>query len=804
MSSVLRAESNPLKRMVIALGSALLVVVGAAMPVPELQAKAGPKNPEDLLIVDCLLPGQVRKLGAAATFMSARRPIRTTQADCEIRGGEYVSFDRANYQTALQVWMGEALSGSAEAQNYVGEIYLKGLGTPPDFGMAAQWFQKAADQGLNRAKINLAFMYEQGLGVAKDELKSLNLYREASGIQGDDLLLASAVKVQLAAKDTEIGELKQTVEEQKRQADALRAQVRDLESQLGSRKQALQTAQAELSGLRDKLQEARRATGADFAVLDQQKAALAQREAELIALVANVEAEKANAQRREQQLAEQKAALERRQAELGSSGGNAAADPALAQISEQTERLNRSLADTQKRAQSMEAQIASNQSLLEQERQQYLGRIAELEAEAAGRKQDDWELMKLLEGQLAERETAMRDQRMQIAKLEQQVALGGGALLAAAPTLEIIDPPLTVTRGRSAAMLSAAPGRQSLVGKVSSPQAIQTLTVNGTPVILGDNGLFRASVDVQQQGSLVQVAAVSKLGETANLEFTMVPQAGSTSGGTSSSSSPAQAGQGVPSGVKLGRYHALVIGNNAYASGGFQPLQSAVNDATAVAKVLKDRYGYKTNLLLNATRFDILSALNDMRESLQPEDNLLVYYAGHGDLSADGKQGYWVPVDGQPGMANTWISNAAISDILSTMEAKHVLVVADSCYSGALAGAAYPVFNPDAAKGEWGAWVKSMNDGRSRIALTSGGVQPVPDTGTGKHSFFARAFLNALEDNNRLLEGQRLYREVTASLALSSVDAPITQVPQYAPIQFAGHETGEFFFLPSRSGNAAP
>ena len=61
--------------------------------------------------------------------MTARRPIRTTQADCEIRGGEFVAYDRANYQTALQVWMGQAEGGDAEAQNYVGEIYAKGLGT---------------------------------------------------------------------------------------------------------------------------------------------------------------------------------------------------------------------------------------------------------------------------------------------------------------------------------------------------------------------------------------------------------------------------------------------------------------------------------------------------------------------------------------------------------------------------------------------------------------------------------------------------------------------------------------------------
>jgi hypothetical protein len=100
------------------------------------------RNPEDLLIVDCLLPGQMRKLGRSATFMGARRPVRTTQADCEIRGGEYVSYDRANYQTALKVWLGQAEAGDADAQNYVGEIYLKGLGTEPDYAKAREWFEK--------------------------------------------------------------------------------------------------------------------------------------------------------------------------------------------------------------------------------------------------------------------------------------------------------------------------------------------------------------------------------------------------------------------------------------------------------------------------------------------------------------------------------------------------------------------------------------------------------------------------------------------------------------------------------------
>ncbi|MCB1553128.1 MAG: caspase family protein [Xanthomonadales bacterium] len=799
MQRIHSGKPSSMGRAGLGLAGLLTVLLGAIGPQPSLAAK-GPKNAEDLLIVDCLLPGQIRRLGSAASFMSARRPIRTTQSDCEIRGGEYVAYDRANYQTALQVWMTQALSGSAEAQNYVGEIYLKGLGTPPDFGMAAQWFQKAADQGFKRAKTNLAYLYEEGLGVQKDELKALNLYREASGASGDELLFASAVQVQLEAKDAEIGALQTEVEARRKEAESLRGKVRELESQLSSRKQALDSARSELSGLRQQLSEARKSTGADFAQVDRQKSELDQRAAELQRLMGELQAEREAAARRQAQLEEQTEALKRREAELASKGGSVEGDSVIATLKEQAQQLTAVISQAQTRASAMQGQVDSQKALLDGERKAYEDRIAQLEAAAAGRQQDDWELMKLLESQLVERETAIRQQQLQIAQLERQVSVEGGALLAAAPTLEIINPPLVATRSRPTALLQAAPGRQSVVGKVTEPQAIDKITVNGTPVIIGDNGLFRASVDVQADGSLIQVAALSKRGEIANLEFTLVPQVKSASAGSGSASASGGTGS-VPSGVALGNYHALVIGNNSYQSGGFAPLQSAVNDATAVAKLLKERYGFKTTLLLNAGRFDVLSALNDLRETLKAEDNLLVYYAGHGDLSQDGKTGYWVPVDGQAGLPNTWISNTMISDILETMQSKHILVVADSCYSGALTGAALPVFAAEKA-GEWPQWVKQMNDGRSRIALTSGGVQPVPDQGSGKHSYFARAFLNTLQDNNKLLEGQRLYREISTSLALATLDSPFAQAPQYAPIQFAGHESGEFFFLPKGAGRA--
>jgi TPR repeat protein len=129
-----------------------------------------PQDTDKLFIVDCLLPGQIRKLGSQMTYLSARRPIKTSAADCEIRGGEYIAYDRANYASASKVWLPQAQQGDAEAQVTLGEIYEKGLGGIADPKLAAQWYLKAAEQGNSRAKVNLGYLYEKGLGSSKTSL----------------------------------------------------------------------------------------------------------------------------------------------------------------------------------------------------------------------------------------------------------------------------------------------------------------------------------------------------------------------------------------------------------------------------------------------------------------------------------------------------------------------------------------------------------------------------------------------------------------------------------------------------------
>lgn len=207
----------------------LMLALGVAVGASGSAGSAGSTATEglaarqDLEVVDCLLPGQVRQLGNT-TYVTQRRPTRTTTADCRIRGGEYVLYDRADYKSALRVWLPAAQAGDPEAQTNVGEIFERGLGGVPNPEAAALWYQKAADQSYSRALFDLGTLYEQGSGVPMDRMKALNLYRRAWGLPADSLMFTSAARreqqqlrdqltKQLAEKDAQIDLLRKQVEE---------------------------------------------------------------------------------------------------------------------------------------------------------------------------------------------------------------------------------------------------------------------------------------------------------------------------------------------------------------------------------------------------------------------------------------------------------------------------------------------------------------------------------------------------------------------------------------------------------------
>jgi uncharacterized caspase-like protein len=245
---------------------------------------------------------------------------------------------------------------------------------------------------------------------------------------------------------------------------------------------------------------------------------------------------------------------------------------------------------------------------------------------------------------------------------------------------------------------------------------------------------------------------------------------------------------------RVGQYHALVIGNDHYRQ--WTPLNTAIADATAVANVLQDQYGFHVKVIKDSSRKETLKALNDYRKTLSERDDLLIYYAGHGFLEPEIDRGYWIPVEGDLLDNTEWIEFPAVTDLLELIPAKQVLVVADSCFAGKLVRSAMARLNPEVQDQARQLLLRSIADRK----ITSGGAKPVLDDGGAGHSIFAAAFLAVLSENTTALETERLFWTVRARVAEAAERMKVEQVPTYGPIHMAGHEgLGDFVFVPTQA-----
>lgn len=240
--------------------------------------------------------------------------------------------------------------------------------------------------------------------------------------------------------------------------------------------------------------------------------------------------------------------------------------------------------------------------------------------------------------------------------------------------------------------------------------------------------------------------------------------------------------------MELGDFHALVIGNNDYRY--LKDLRTAGSDARSLSDVLQNKYDFKLNILQDATRNDIIVALNSYRQSLSADDSLLIYYAGHGMFDEDTQVGYWLPIDAKNDNLANWLSNSTLTNMIKAIPAKHIFVISDSCFSGTLVRGITPVRlkNIDDVK-----YWKRIADKRARVVLTSGGLEPVSDAGSvsgSSHSVFAEALLSVLKENNGLMDSSHLFVRIRQKVILNA-----EQIPEYADIRMAGHDGGEFIFV---------
>lgn len=635
---------------------------------------------DKFLPVDCLLPGQIRRLGGTV-YHSSRRAIKTTAGDCEIRGGEYVMHDRANYATALNAWLPQAQAGDAEAQTYVGDIYQQGLGTPPRYGRAAEWYLKAAEQGNIRAQMSLGYLYERGLGVLKDPEQAHSWYRRASGMKefvpAEENSLSNLERQELAT-------LRKEVENQRYLTDDLRRQLEESNQKLDRTRQQLEQRQDAMESEKKTLQQERRE-------LEKRKnSAVAGSRLELLSL--------------DKELVKREADLERQHIEI--------------------ERLR--------------AEVDNSA----QEANKYRRNLSELQE--------------------------------RLAHLPP-------------PFIEINDPTILATRSVRLAWVKPEQTARMVAGRVWAPSGIAKFTINGKEEALQPDGNFTAKVPLRSGGETdVTVIARDSQDKTSTVRFTLKPQ-----------DNPGSAGPGARRfvDVEFGDYHALIIGNNNYAA--LPELKTPINDANEIARILKNKYGFKeVKVLLNASRLQVFQALEKSLRQLDDQDNFLLYYAGHGELDTENRRGYWLPVDADPGSRVNWIPNVEITDYLNIMTAKQILVIADTCYSGIMTRSAIGSMEPGQSTDVRRNFLKRLATQHARMVLSSGEEQPVLDIGGGGHSVFAKVLIDVLKNNNEVIEGVRLHQQINERVLYKSEVFGMPQVPQYSALIPAGHESGDFILVP--------
>ena len=123
------------------------------------------------------------------------------------------------------------------------------------------------------------------------------------------------------------------------------------------------------------------------------------------------------------------------------------------------------------------------------------------------------------------------------------------------------------------------------------------------------------------------------------------------------------------------------------------------------------------------------------------------------------------------------------------------MVVSDSCYSGTLTRGLTAEVKTGA---EREAELRRLSGKRSRTALVSGGLEPVSDGGGDGHSVFTRAFLTVLRESTEVLDGQQLFTAVRRPVIVNA-----DQTPEYSDIRLAGHDGGDFLFVPVSLGATA-
>ncbi len=230
------------------------------------------------------------------------------------------------------------------------------------------------------------------------------------------------------------------------------------------------------------------------------------------------------------------------------------------------------------------------------------------------------------------------------------------------------------------------------------------------------------------------------------------------------------------------KYYGLIIGVENYLDPDIEDLDNPIRDAERLYDVLLKEYTFEeenVTLIKDATREDIITSLDNLSTKVTPNDNVLIFYAGHGWWDPEADNGFWLPSDAADDKKTDWFRNSALVDYLKEVDSKHTLLITDACFGGA-------IFKTRSAFADAPKAIEILYDLKSRKAMTSGTMTEVPD-----ESVFIKYLVDALKKNKeKFVNSEQLFSSFRTAV-INNSDA----LPQFGEIRYVGDEGGDFIFI---------
>jgi len=307
-----------------------------------------------------------------------------------------------------------------------------------------------------------------------------------------------------------------------------------------------------------------------------------------------------------------------------------------------------------------------------------------------------------------------------------------------------------------------------IIGRISDDSEISSLMVNSKPTEISEKGIFNTSLKLNPGENEVLIMALDDQDNIKNLQFTInyKPIKLTLAETVEQESS----------------YYALIIGINNYPDPAINSLDNPIKDAEALKNILTAKYGFKNDKIQyhpNAKREDIINSLDYLARQVTPDDNLLIFYAGHGNYDEDYKIGYWLPSDSKRISKANWFRNSTLVDYLKEINTKHTLLITDACFGGS-------IFQTRAAFTDTPKAIEMLYELPSRNAMTSGNLSEVPD-----QSSFAKFLLERLESNQeQYISSEQLFSSLKMAVMNNS-----EATPKFGEIRNVGDQGGDFIFI---------